>query len=128
MEKKSKKLFSRFVTRLLTLLGFGTSAFAFMACYGVPTDNYRLAISPPSVSLPAEESEAEVELESNGGWKITTEDPFVTVTPMSGFGDTTLTISVQANTSELARSATIKIGNGDVEYEMTVEQKGAQKP
>ena len=50
----------------------------------------------------------EVVLKSNGDWTINSPAEWVTVSPMSGKGDATLTLTIEANTSGEDRATQIK--------------------
>ncbi len=120
------KLFNRFITRLLTFLGFGTTAFAFMACYAPPTEAYHVVVSPTNISLPAEATETDINVESNGGWAVTVENPFVTVTPTSGWGDATLTIKASDNPTDKSRTSHITVTvNDEASSTVSISQQGA---
>ena len=127
MKKKCNNLFGRFVTRLLTLLGFGTSALAFVACYAPPMERFHAEINPQNITLPSEGCEAtHVSVQSNGDWRVDYDSSYITVTPQIGWGDTTLTISVKENLDSVDRSTVIKLGDGDVDYEIFVNQRGSR--
>jgi hypothetical protein len=122
---KQNKIFERFVTRLLTWLGFGTSAFAFVACYAPPTERFHAEIDPQEITLPSEDGgEVVVSVRSNGDWMVDYDTTFLSVTPHTGWGDTTLTIRATENLADTARHAVILLGDGDMNYEIHVTQLG----
>ena len=69
----------------------------------------------------------EVVLKSNGDWTINSPAEWVTVSPMSGKGDATLTLTIEANTSGEDRATQIKATTKDNTATLVVTQ-GAQSP
>ena len=58
MKKFWNKAVSRSVTRVLTLMGIGTTSLLFMACYGTPPSGYKLIDEGDTVAIVEEDSMA----------------------------------------------------------------------
>ena len=56
MKKFWNKAVSRSVTRVLTLMGIGTTSLLFMACYGTPPSSYKLIDEGDTVAIVEEDS------------------------------------------------------------------------
>ena len=69
----------------------------------------------------------EIVLKSNGDWTINPTAEWIAVSPMSGKGDATLTLTVEANTTGEDRSTQIKATTKDNTATLVVTQ-GAQSP
>ena len=65
-------------------------------------------------------------LTANVSWSIYPPPTWITVTPSSGTGSTTLNITVEENISGLDRSGTIKIVGGGKTITITVIQLGTR--
>ena len=65
-------------------------------------------------------------LTANVSWSIYPPPTWITVTPRSGTGSTTLNITVEENISGLDRSGTIKIVGGGKTITITVIQLGTR--
>lgn len=78
-----------------------------------------------SQEIEAQGGSIEVELKSNGEWTIDPVADWVTVSPMSGNGDATLTLTADANTGE-SRSTEIKAATKDNSAVLTLTQKAPQ--
>lgn len=78
-----------------------------------------------SQEIEAQGGSIEVELKSNGEWTIDPVADWVTVSPMSGNGDATLTLTADANTGE-SRSTEIKAVTKDNSAVLSLTQKAPQ--
>ncbi len=67
-----------------------------------------------AVTLTAEEDMA---------WTASTNDSWITVSPASGTGSATITISVSQNKTYVSRTGSVEITNGEDTIEITVEQE-----
>ena len=67
----------------------------------------------------------ELGLKSNGEWTITSTEEWVVVSPMSGKGDATLTLTVGANTVEESRTAEIEATTKDNTAKFFLTQNAA---
>ena len=75
----------------------------------------------------AQGGSVEIVLKSNGDWTINPTAEWIAVSPMSGKGDATLTLTVEANTTGEDRSTQIKATTKDNTATLVVTQ-GAQSP
>ena len=75
----------------------------------------------------AQGGSVEIVLKSNGDWTINPSAEWIVVSPMSGKGDATLTLTVEANTTGEDRSTQIKATTKDNTATLNLTQ-GAQSP
>ena len=75
----------------------------------------------------AQGGSVEIVLKSNGDWTINPTAEWIVVSPMSGKGDATLTLTVEANTTGEDRSTQIKATTKDNTATLNLTQ-GAQSP
>ena len=78
-----------------------------------------------SQTMDAQGGTIELALKSNGEWNIAPTEDWVVVSPMSGKGDATLTLSVGTNTVEEARTTEIKATTKDNTATFTLTQNAA---
>lgn len=71
-------------------------------------------------------SSKKITVQSVDGWKATTTDSWITVSPTESTTETEITITVAANTSEMAREGTVEIQMGTETATLTVQQQGSQ--
>ncbi len=76
--------------------------------------------------IEAQGGSVEIALKSNGEWSISTGADWFTVSPVSGNGDATLTISAEANITGEARSAQITASTKDKTATLTVSQNAQE--
>ncbi|GJM64341.1 fibronectin type III domain-containing protein [Persicobacter diffluens] len=97
-----------------TAVGFGLGeGMDFIANGEVAENNNYLNIDASSFSFPSEGATQSMEISSNVSWFITNTTPWLSISPMSGTGDATLSIVAAANPLiERSGSFTIK-GNGE---------------
>ena len=110
--------------RLSYLLFVAAVAMAFAGCrkpVDVSFENTTLEIDPQGGSM-------ELALRSNGEWTINSSAEWITVSPMSGKGDATLTFSAQANTTGEDRAVQIKAITKDNTATVIVMQGAAVQP
>lgn len=88
-----------------------------------------LNVDTDNLSMPAEESSAEVNISSNVDWTASCSAAWVTLSSESGNGDGVLTISVAENTNTNARSANIKVADasGELSHIIQVKQQAAEE-
>ena len=105
----------------LTFLIVAAMAFAFMGCrkpVEVSFDNGTQVLDPQGGSI-------EVALKSNGEWTIDPMEEWLTVLPMSGSGDATITLTATSNTTGGSRSTKVTASTKDNTAVMTVVQDAA---
>lgn len=78
-------------------------------------------------AIDAQGGSVEIVLKSNGDWTINPTAEWIAVSPMSGKGDATLTLTVEANTTGEDRSTQIKATTKDNTATLVVTQR-AQSP
>lgn len=83
-----------------------------------------LSVNPDSVSFDAGAESADVSVASNSSWTVATSAHWVTVSPQSGTGDTTVRINAEPNAGNDSRSATLQFTAGDLIRQVTVSQTG----
>lgn len=76
--------------------------------------------------IEAQGGPVEVELRSNGEWTLVSTAEWLVVTPTSGNGDATLTLTAEANTFNETRSAEITATTKDNTATLTVTQQAPQ--
>lgn len=73
-------------------------------------DDPTIDVSATMLTFSNEAGTETVDITSNGKWEVSTDDTYwLTVTPMQGEGDASIEISVTANTTGVAREATVKV-------------------
>lgn len=91
---------------------------------GAPTD---LSVDPSSITVPAPAGSTGIDVIGNVAWTATADVPWISLTPDSGTGSTSITVDYDANTSTDQRTGTITIsGTGGLEVTVAVTQDGAQ--
>ena len=93
----------------LTFLIVAAVAFAFMGC----RKSVEVSFDNATQEIDAQGGSFEVSLKSNGEWTLAMTDGWVMVSPMSGSGDATLTITVAPNTTGESRSTEITASTKD---------------
>lgn len=119
------------LSNLKGILGALVAVFAVCACDDeeLPVD-LNLSVSPKEVTLPADGGTATVSITSPLAWTVTSEAAWVTVSPASGeSGTSTITLTVEANTSTSDREALVKVTLKDVALSQSVKviQRGKEE-
>ena len=107
----------------LTFLIVAAIAFAFMGCrkpIEVSFGNGTQVLDPQGGSI-------EVALKSNGEWTIDPTEEWLTVLPMSGSGDATITLTATSNTTGGSRSTKVTASTKDNTAVMTVVQDASSQ-
>ena len=86
-----------------------------------------VAFSTSTLNIAAEGESVEVTLTSNGDWTIDTYPEWLTVSPISGNGDATLTLTAPLNNTDAARSGELKVSTKDNSATLTVSQAVMEK-
>ncbi len=86
----------------------------------------QIELSQADVTLPTNESTAEVAFTANTNWTATITGTWCTISPSNGDGDATITISAGNNFSAQSRTATLKIVSKDLVKEVVITQDYAQ--
>ena len=104
------------------LLFVAAVAFAIVGCRK-PVD---VSFAVATQEMEAAGGSVEVALNSNGEWTIESTAEWLIVSPMSGSGNATLTLTAQANATENSRSAQIKAITKDNAATMTLTQNALE--
>lgn len=87
-------------------------------------DDNNFYISPHSGSFSPEAQTSQFRVYSNASWTITTNDPFITVYPNSGTGDTNITVSVSQNDGADRTGSINGYVNGSFKDQVVIAQSG----
>jgi mannan endo-1,4-beta-mannosidase len=87
-----------------------------------------LALTPTSLSLSATASSASVSIAANTSWSVTDDQNWLSVSPISGTSNGTLTVSAIANTGTVSRSGTVTVTGGGLSRTIAVTQAGVSVP
>ncbi len=90
------------------------------------SDDLQLIVSPEQIAIPWEGGSTTFAISSNCNWSITCDNPDLIVTPTSGNGDVTITVTAERNTmpTDVTTRLTIRATNGSVVRNVTVTQSG----
>ncbi len=86
----------------------------------------QIELSQADVTLPTNESSAEVQFTANTNWTATITGTWCSISPSNGKGDATITVSAGNNYSSQSRTATLKIVSKDLVKEIVITQDYAQ--
>lgn len=82
-----------------------------------------VALSESNIAFAPQGATAEVALTSNGDWSVDAYPEWLTVSPTSGKGDATLTLTAAANESEATRTGEVRVTTKDNSATLTVTQE-----
>ena len=114
MKKNMNRWYRAFLSKLLTMLGFGGGALALAGCddvapdmygpmpvmYGSPPVTYKVMVTPDHLQFENKDTTVKkVEIVTDGQWLVKEAASFVTVAPNSGYGDSTV-MTVQAEPND----------------------------
>ena len=115
MKQKMNRWYRTFLSKLLTMLGFGGGALGLAGCgdgeypdmygpmpvmYGSPPVDYKVKVSPDHLQFENNDTTVqEVRVATAGQWLVKEAALFVTVAPNSGYGDSTV-MTVQAEPND----------------------------
>ena len=85
-----------------------------------------LAVSNSSLTFDAAAGQQTVNVTANCDWKVSCSASWLTINPMSGNANATLTLSAQENTIT-TREATVTVTGGGFTRTISVTQKGAEE-
>ena len=100
-------------------------------------NNKTVSTAPPELEVVTNPMEAGkksqfLHVQASGDWSITIEYPedqpaeWVSVTPSAGIGNKSVTLKVEANTSEMARTAVLTLTSASGKAELTLTQSGQE--
>ena len=104
----ANKLFKSLFAVVMTL----GSALGFVACEEQGDDvvaNPTVEVSTKSLNFAMEEGSQSVNITANSDWKVECDADWVTITPMNGTGDATITVAVAMNDTDAVRETTVKV-------------------
>ena len=81
-----------------------------------------LTVSETSLRFPASGDSRTFTVTSNLGWRVSSSESWLTVSPVSGYDNSTVTATASANTSISQREAIITISGGDIKQTIRVTQ------
>lgn len=84
-----------------------------------------LAVSNSSLTFDAAAGQQTVNVTANCDWKVSCSASWLTINPMSGNANATLTLSAQENTTTTQREATITVMGGGFTRTISVSQRSA---
>jgi|GEM_PF-3992061 len=105
--------------------------FAAIACIGIVAgcnkekEEPTLSVAPTSITAKAEATTSSVKVSSNSGWTVKSSESWVTVSPVQGNGDATVSVTVAENTVASAREATLTFSCGTKSATVKVSQEAA---
>jgi len=87
-----------------------------------------LRLSPSALNPPATGNSATVNVTSNQSWTVTKNQPWITVTPLTGLNNGSLTVTTAANPNLGPRSGTVTVSGGGLNRNITINQLGTGGP
>ena len=95
----------------------------------VPPDPDKFSVTPTEIKAPAEGGTYTLTVKANIAWSATCEDDtWASISPASGEGDATITVTVQPNTVEKADEQDITFTAGDYTQYVTIRREGVSIP
>ena len=104
--------------KLKCLMFVAAVALALVGC----RKQVEVSFADTTVEVEAQGGTVEVNLKSNGEWAIDAMPDWISVSPVSGTGDATLTLTAQPNTAAESRKGEVKATTKDNTAVLTVEQ------
>ena len=104
----ANKLFKSLFAVVMTL----GSVLGFVACEEQGDDvvaNPTVEVSTKSLNFAKEEGSQSVNITANSDWKVECDADWVTITPVNGTGDATITVAVAMNDTDAVRETTVKV-------------------
>ena len=91
---------------------------------GGSTTTNSLLVSPPSQSVESASGETLFNITSNVSWSVSESVDWITVSPISGSNNGSVTVSYDENTDPGSRSGSLTISGGGITRTVTVSQDG----
>ena len=82
------------------------------------------SLTPSSLSFSDKSDSQTVTIETDGSWNATTSSPWISLSPHSASGESSLTITVSENTTDAERNGSVQVSVGDKTLSIMVNQKG----
>lgn len=83
-----------------------------------------ISLTPMSLSFTDKSSTQSIAVETDGAWSATTDESWITISPASASGSSTLMVTVTENTTNATRNGTISVTMGDKTLNVPVSQNG----
>lgn len=83
-----------------------------------------ISLTPMSLSFTDKSSTQSIAVETDGAWSATTDESWITISPASASGSSTLMVTVTENTTNATRYGTISVTMGDKTINVPVSQNG----
>ena len=107
------------------------SAAVLLACCGEkpePLPQESLSLSPVTLSFTEEDGATKlVSVNASSAWTATASEGWIHVSPPSGSGNATLSVTVDINSADAPRSGSISVTSGSLKENVSVTQAGANK-
>ncbi len=110
--------------KLNYLLFVSVLAVAFVGC----RKSVEISFDTTTMEINSQGGSIELMLKSNGEWTINPSTEWISVSPMSGKGDATLTLTAEANTTGEDRAVQIKADTKDNSASLIVTQNAVVQP
>lgn len=105
----------------------GSTTVAHVKQNAAPDPHY-LTVDPMEFTFDKEGGSRTISIGCDTEWQIDVESDWATVSPMSGTGDATVTLTVEPNTIVESRNQTIAVVSGNLSQRITVEQAPGDIP
>ena len=83
-----------------------------------------LSVTPTTINAPSTGGEYTIKVNSNIDWAVSCEEPWATVSPTSGSGKGSVTVTVEANTAEEPTTQQIAFTAGTLSKSVTLNRAG----
>lgn len=93
-----------------------------MMWFYVLSSTFETDVTAITASYSSTTTEVTLTADEDMAWTASTQNDWITVSPVSGTGSTTLTISVSQNKTYISRTGSVEITNGEDTIEITVVQ------
>lgn len=90
----------------------------------VTQNSKSFGLTPMSLSFTDKSSTQSIAVETDGAWSATTDESWITISPASASGSSTLMVTVTENTTNATRNGTISVTMGDKTLNVPVSQNG----
>lgn len=115
-----------YLKRNLAFLAIVFASVSFFVSCGEPDpvkpEKKNISVSPSSAAIDKMGGNTSVSITSNTAWSVTSDSDWIKVTPTSGNGNGSLTVSAEANTTDAARSGKITISAGESSATVSISQ------
>ncbi len=106
-----------------SVLAFTIAVIAF-SCSKDNSEDIILTADPSSVAFSSDGGQEYIAISSSAPWSISSAPEWLSVSPSEADGNATLSITAQANSEELSRTATLHVNAGAISRQIHVAQSG----